>query len=539
MKNRLVGLVLYIIFLLSTVAHFHILEGIVLFSILIFLPIVFEIIDWTRRDGSMQPIAKWTMLLYPIAGGSATFSFIFDSTVFAIVWFVYTLLLAMIGLSRILERGLQPLSELAIDSGLVYLAFGGFWLYATVSGSVIGDFSPYIIFLTAVHFHYSAFVLPIITGLLGRLKLKQVRLYRFVALVIIVSPMTVAIGITFSVVIEFIAVLAYLLAIYMYGYLVLSAPFRNRFAKKLVSFSAFVLLITIAFSLYYAYGRVSSEVTITIDQMVWIHGVSNAIGVLLPALIGWGIERIEPASAYYGKPFSRIRGQTQIGSHFIEHHQLEDSWDVQGLVDKMSIFDSSSFQTSRLAPTIVDFYEQTDSYKMKAFIKWKPWFQPLAFVYDKWSRYVQQIHLGLGSRWETMNGCIVPMKSERDGRKHVRAWMRKNEKEEVIFLALYSTHTFHGETYMNIALPLLFSNMTGILRLQNHEEKLILTSISSKDNRGDEGIYLVTKWLRLRLPLSETFSVKESEPFCLEAHHRMKMMGISFLNITYHIEKMR
>ena len=60
--------------------------------------------------------------------------------------------------------------------------------------------------------------------------------------------------------------------------------------------------------------------------------------------------------------------------------------------------------------------------------------------------------------------------------ENVRAWIRKNEAGESIFVALYSKHTNKNETYMNIALPLPYSNMTGILKLYNDNHDLIITS---------------------------------------------------------------
>lgn len=536
MRNLLFGISIYLLFLILTWSQFHILEAIVLFSILVFIPIIFLLLDWRQRDETVLPLAKWTMLIYPLASGSAVLAFVVDSPFFATVWFAYTILVAVMGVSRVLERGLKPLSELAIDSGLIYVSLGGFWFVATVMNMEVMDFSPYIIFLTAVHFHYSALVIPIMVGLLGRLGLKHQRLYTAVTIIIIISPMTVAIGITYSRIIEFVAVIIYLTAFYLYGYLVLTATFKNVMAKALVSLSALILLLTIAFSLYYAYGRVTSSLTLSIDQMVWIHGVVNALGVLLPALIGWSLEKPLPLHRYYGKPMSRVLGEKRIGSDFLLRKDLIEEKNVVGLVDSMKQFSSDSFEASKLSATIVDFYERTNTYSMRAHIQWKPWFRPFAFIYNKFSRKVGQIHLGLGSRWESMNGNIVGVKSSIDSRERVRAWIRENEQSETIFMALYSAHEYKDETYMNIALPLPYSNMTGILRLRNDESNLIVTSSRDAGN-GDSGIYLHTSWMTLCLPLVETFYIKESDRVSLVAHHQMWIFGLKFLEIGYEIEK--
>ena len=45
---------------------------------------------------------------------------------------------------------------------------------------------------------------------------------------------------------------------------------------------------------------------------------------------------------------------------------------------------------------------------------------------------------------------------------------------------------------MNIALPLPYSNMTGILKLRNDNNNLIITSKLRRNGKGDEGsIYIL------------------------------------------------
>ena len=60
--------------------------------------------------------------------------------------------------------------------------------------------------------------------------------------IMIVSPLTFAVGITYSRVIEWLAVCLYFISLYAYGYFVLNTPFRNRVAKGFVAVSALILL---------------------------------------------------------------------------------------------------------------------------------------------------------------------------------------------------------------------------------------------------------------------------------------------------------
>ncbi|SEN22009.1 YndJ-like protein [Mesobacillus persicus] len=532
-RNILLGVFSFFVYIALDWQQIHLVEALLLLSMLCFVPIAMFLVGNDRKD---DRLVKYLSTIYPLAALSAVLAIVTDVFVFSVVWFGFTVLITMLGLSRLLERGWKPISETAIDFGLIYLGLGGFWFFAYVSEIKIMSFSSLTNLLTAIHFHYSAFVIPIFMGFIGRKLTSSHRLYTLVSLVIISSPMTIAVGITISRKLEFIAVTVYVLALIFYAFFVFTAHFQRKLAKFLVSFSAAVLLMTIAFSLIYAFGRVSSSVTITIPTMIFIHGVVNAFGVVLPALVGWLLEDTAPAYPYYKKPMSALFGKKRIGEEFITKQNLIEDSGYKGLVDQMSDYSSDYFDDKKLSASIRDFYEHTSDFDLKANIHWAPWFKPFAHLYEKISKHVQQLHLGMGNHWETMQGEIIGVNSNRDGREKVRAWVRKNEQQESIFVALYSQHTSDAETYMNIALPLPFSNMTGILKLRNEGKNLILTSKLRPDGNGDEGIYLRSRYMTIRLPLSETFVITEREHNQLAATHTMWIFGFPFLAIEYQIQ---
>lgn len=82
----------------------------------------------------------------------AMLAFVTNYNVFALVWFVYTGIVALFGVSRLLERGWKPLEEIAIDSAFIYLFLGGFWFFASVAKLSIMHFSSDIVLLTATAF---------------------------------------------------------------------------------------------------------------------------------------------------------------------------------------------------------------------------------------------------------------------------------------------------------------------------------------------------------------------------------------------------
>ncbi|GAB6455058.1 YndJ family protein [Bacillus luti] len=537
MRNILFGLACYIVFLICEWPDVNPVEAIILLSILLFIPMSFCIIDKRTRNGSYLLFYKAVSFLYPVAAICAMLAFVTNQFFFAIIWFVYTGIVALFGINRLLERGRKPLEEMAIDSAFIYLFLGGFWFFASVAKISIMQFSSDIVLLTAAHFHYSAFLLPLSAGLIGRKREKRSKVYDAIMFIIVISPMTVAIGITYSRIFEFFAVFLYLCAIYGYGIYVWRTKFNAISVKILLIISSSTLMVTIMFSLIYSYGNLKQVMTITIAQMVWIHGVVNGVGVALPAFVGWMMEKSAPNYKYYGKPMSRLRGSVTIGESFLHSRNLVDSKEYNGLVDKMNDFHSEAFDTAKIPLSIIRFYENTTAYKLQSHIKWTRWFRPFAFCYEKMSERVEQVHLGMGGKWETMQGSIIGVIDEKDGRENVRAWLRKNEAGKSIFLALYSMHTYKNDTYMNIALPLPYSNMTGILKLRNDNNELIITSKLRGNGKGDEGIYLHTRFFTVRLPLAETFIIKVGNDQMLTAHHKMWIFGVKFLEIDYEIKK--
>jgi hypothetical protein len=254
--------------------------------------------------------------------------------------------------------------------------------------------------------------------------------------------------------------------------------------------------------------------------------------VVIPAFIGWELEKPKAAYQFYGLPFSKIKGLGKIGKRFLKEKNLVLDTNISGLVDQMEDFYSDDF--TKTDPLIAEFYERSGHFQLNAKVVWNSWFRPFHAVFSFFSKRIGQLHLPRGSEWEEMNGQIVGVDSKQDGRKKVRAWIRCNQRGEAIFIALYSTHTHQNETYMNVALPLPFACMTGILKPYHTENGgLVLTSKRRKSGHGDEGIYLN----RLRLPLEETFHVSVSGRDEMSAVHQMWIFGIPFLTIEYKILK--
>lgn len=474
---------------------------------LIFVPLMLQIIINTK---TIHIIFTWfamlSIFLLHMVQSSAW------QIVFALIYLSFTLFVAKHGLQRFLHRGFTNWAEISIDIGMMYLFVGGLWFFAYIAGIDTG-FSPLITWLTSIHFHYSAFLFSVSLGFFGRLH--DSKLYRLIVPFILAGPMLVAIGITFWPFLEVISVLLYIFAIY--SLIVLS--FRTRLTSLLqtifirLSYSA--LGVTIFFSLLYAAGKAFGVWPVSIDFMLTFHGFFNSTIFGMLGVLGWTLAPPRTKQDIWTFPVSRIRGRLKgVG----EPHP--------GLVDDLSVY----VDTKALPKSIVHFYEQTDRYKLFASVKWTTWFKPFAVCYKLISKQLQQLNLPISSKRIEMTGKIRTVDPLLDGRQKPRAWIR-NVNKNTVFVAIYSNHETAGRTYLNIALPLPFSSMIGILQLDEINECLILTS----QGKGDTGIYLAAGQTLFRLPLSEHFSIAETSAGSLTAIHKMRIFGIPFLQIDYTI----
>lgn len=432
----------------------------------------------------------------------------------ALVYVLYTAFVALQGMKRFLHRGFTNIAEIAIDVGLIYLFVGGLWFFAFIAQIDTG-FTPLITWLTGIHFHYSACLLVISVGLFGRLH--HSNWYNASLVILIAGPMLVAIGITFSTIVEIVSVVLYILAIYCLFMLVMKTKLP-RGQELLLCISYGALCVTILWSLLYAFGNLIGTSIVGIPDMLKFHGFFNCVLFGGVGVIAWALVVPKSAHQAFTFPVSKIRGK------------LAQTGDLHpGLVDDLCMY----VDTKNLPQAISHFYEQTHAYTLTASVQWRTWFKPLAIIYQGFSRWMQQLNLPFSSQPFEMTGNIVQVDEQLDGRMAPRAWIRKIG-QQTTFVAIYSHHKKAQKTYMNIALPLPFSTMIGVLSLYEESGKLHLTS----EHGGDTGIYLAIRHFLLKLPLHEHFIIEATNDTTLTAVHTMRILGLPFLRIDYTIGRL-
>lgn len=489
---------------------------------LVYVPVLFR--EIVAKSSVFRRLFPWVAIpAYVAVGVMAIFPSKWDG-VLSVVYLLLTLFIASYGLVRFIHRGFTHMEEFAIDCGFIFLLVGGLWFVAFHFGIDTG-FSPLITWLTAIHFHYSSFMMLIFVGLLGRVR--KTKYYPVLAGVLIILPWVMAAGITLSPWIEIVGVTVYIASIGSLIVYSIRTHYANFLQRFLVNISFGAVGMTIIFALLYVLSNGFGMPIVTIGWMLVFHGITNASIFGLLGLTGW----------MCALPPARFVAPTFPLSPIREKFLAPKGSAVKaGLVEDLSVYLQPSARR-HVSRTIADFYERTEDYRLFAEVQWKRWFLPFAFVYKGVSRLLEQINLPLRSQEVEMKGAIIRVDEGVGGRDDVRAWIRKVGKEQV-FAALYSSYSDGVRTYMNIALPLPFTSMHGILALEVLDESLLLTSEQSSDSQGDMGIYLAfCTSIRFRLPLAETFIVKEGPDGSLQARHDMSICGIPFLAIHYRIEK--
>lgn len=254
-----------------------------------------------RLIGELSLPAKLAVGLQPIGALSLVVSFVqpagMTAGLLALPWLLVTGLVAFAGLLRLRRHAWHILPELAIDAGLIYLSIGGVWTIMARLGERPLDFDDVIVFLTAMHFHYAGFVLPLATGLAGRCILG--RLGSISAAAVIAGVPLTAIGITASQ-LQWGQALEVLSAVFLAsaGLLVVTQNVRlvwrgdtPRLARLLWALSATALAFGMVLAGLYGLRFIMPLPGLNIPSMRAWHGTANALGFALPVLAAWNADQ--------------------------------------------------------------------------------------------------------------------------------------------------------------------------------------------------------------------------------------------------------
>ncbi len=270
-----------------------------LLAVLVFVPLALGLVGASR---AAHVASCWRLgaRVQPFAATAVVAAFLLPvgvlAGVLALSWLLFAGIIALVGVIRLFAQDGRDAAELCIDVGMLLLPVGGFWLAMARFGVRPLGFSDTIVLLTAVHFHYAGFALLLLAGLAGRhLRVGAPlswRSFRLIAAGLIAGVPLVALGITFSRVLEILAVLLLASSVLLLALLTLVAvvpSLARRAARVLLAISALASIATMLLAAGYAGGSMVG-LALTIPQMVLAHGAVNAFGLVLCGLLAWAIE---------------------------------------------------------------------------------------------------------------------------------------------------------------------------------------------------------------------------------------------------------
>jgi hypothetical protein len=295
------------------------IEVFFLLAPLVHVPLGFRVAR--RLLGEYSLLGKAVVSLLPFGAILAAASFCLPAgrtaAILAAGWFLVCGLAALDGLVRLLRGGYRSAEGLCISAGFMYLAVGGTWLVLSRSGTTPMHFAEPIILLTAVHFHFTGFALPLVAAATGHeLRTGDRAAYsdakrgsfRFVAACIVGGPVIVAAGFVLeSALLKLIgALLLAAASIGLAGFLLsILQRIRPRLAKTLLTISAVSLIAGMILAATYAVGEFTEQYWLLIPRMARLHGTANALGFTLCGLLGWtlaaGTESRAPDSEYHAR----------------------------------------------------------------------------------------------------------------------------------------------------------------------------------------------------------------------------------------------
>lgn len=221
-----------------------------------------------------------------------------------IPWLIYTLYLLWEEVphrwqSLLLKKTQQADASRLFLAAFLYLPIGAAWAFADRWGFRPMNFSPIIVLLTGVHFHYAGFALPLVSALLLQQAAAKTRkvFSAFASWGVSLGVPLVALGITSSqfdwpFIIELAAVSLMASAGLTVGlaYIVLGRR-KSSWQSGLFILGGLALASGMCLALLYGWRYVMPLSFLSIPWMYAVHGSLNSLGFVIPVLLAWNLSK--------------------------------------------------------------------------------------------------------------------------------------------------------------------------------------------------------------------------------------------------------
>ncbi|HZR43940.1 MAG TPA: YndJ family transporter [Ktedonobacteraceae bacterium] len=284
------------------------LDLLLLLALCVITPLAITLVPLPGEKRLLRDLACRVMFLQPFATLVGAASLLsergFFAVIEALVWLLFTLLTALLGVMMFLEKSGRQLISVCLAVALIYVPIGSTWLLLDRLGLQPLGFSQTTVLLTAVHFHFITLAALLMVGLTGQAIQATQRsvlwkIYCALASCMLVNPLLVATGITVTQVTgmhwleaaaaTLFALCLILIALFTLRFTVPATP--SRLARLLLIVSSTAVVFTMLFAGAYALGAATRLWTLTFSQMILVHGWINALVFGLCGLLGWRLRQ--------------------------------------------------------------------------------------------------------------------------------------------------------------------------------------------------------------------------------------------------------
>ncbi|OHV48269.1 hypothetical protein BCD48_16195 [Pseudofrankia sp. BMG5.36] len=192
----------------------------------------------------------------------------------------------------------------AMASALVAPMIASSALVAARAGYPLFGFSPTVLTLTVAHFHYAGFVAALIAALVCRALPGDPRAGA-AAWSVPAGTLVVLAGFFLSDWVELAGAVVLTAGLWLAAWLTWSRirPRGDRLTRWLMVISCAVLPVSMALALSWAVGRAAGLPHLSVTWMIATHGVANALGFAVCALLAWRtLDRPTPATPTKASP---------------------------------------------------------------------------------------------------------------------------------------------------------------------------------------------------------------------------------------------
>lgn len=249
------------------------------------LPFVGGLLNYSKKELVAGQAGGFLLMLAFYIGKSEL------TAILTLTWLLWTIWMALQQIQQWQKESIFQIAQLNLLASPLFLPVGAAWAFADRLGFRPFNFDETITLLTAAHFHYAGFILPLLTGLI--LPKFQNKLAKILGIGVILGVPLVALGITTShfllpEIIETACVTILAGSAFGIGLLHIVFAFKNKEKWSwLLAISGLALMAGMVLAMGYGWRFYIPISFLSIPWMYAVHGTLNALGFALPGVLGW------------------------------------------------------------------------------------------------------------------------------------------------------------------------------------------------------------------------------------------------------------